>query len=414
MIGSGVQLAGALGLVSLAALYAVSGDWQLFWRLVVSTVSGGLRSDAMLAIPLLTLMGVFITRSGAATEVFWAVTRALRSVPGGAPLGAVVGSALNAFAAGGSTASVANFARIVYPELRRRGHDRAFSLGTLANASVLGALLPPSVLMAAWGVLAQRPAGAIFLAALTPALAVAVCLALCVIVVTRRTQAPHTGKMSARPAQAAGNVVGLVLIFATVFGGIALRVLNPAQASGAAAAIALLMALRKGMPLAGIIHGILVAARIVWPVLLLLFMALLYAQALAVTGAGAAIQTVLAGLHPVLGLTVMIVVWLVLATLLNAVSVLALTVALFAPVALGFGIDPFAFAVIGIIVVEAAQLVPPFGLLVYAAKAAADDDVVSVFDVFRFVLPLLAILLAGIVLLGSFPKFATWLPYILR
>jgi tripartite ATP-independent transporter DctM subunit len=414
LIGPGVQVAGALGVVSVVVLYVVAGDWQGAWRLIADAVAGGLHDDAMLAIPLLSLMGVFIARSGAAAELFWAVTRLLRNVPVGAPLAAIVGGAINAFAAGNSTIAVANFARIVYPELRRRGHDRAFALGTLVNASVLGMLLPPGVLMAAWAVLGQQPAGAIFLAALTPAFAVALCLGLCVVFVTRRTQAPHQGKMSARPAQAIGSVLGLTLIFGVFFGGLAARVLSPAQAAGVGAAIAMLMALRKGMPLAGIAHALRVTARFVWPVLLQLFMGLLYGQALSVTGVGAAIQDLLASFGPALGLAAVIVIWLVLAIVLNSISVLALTVVLFGPLATRFGLDPLAFAVIGVIVVKAAQLLPPLGLLVYAAKAAADDDIVSVADIFRFVLPLAAILFAAIVAIAIFPKVAIWLPYLVR
>jgi len=414
LIGSGVQVAGALGVVSVVVLYVVAGDWQGAWRLIAGAVAGGLHDDAMLAIPLLSLMGVFIVRSGAAAELFWAVTRLLRNVPVGAPLAAIVGGAINAFAAGNSTIAVANFARIVYPELRRRGHDRAFVLGTLVNASALGMLLPPGVLMAAWAVLGQQPAGAIFLAALTPALVVAFFLGLYVVFVTRRTQAPHQGKMSARPAQAMSNIVGLTLIFGVFFGGLATQLLSPAQAACVGVTIAMLMALRRGMPLAGIVLAVRVTTRFVWPVLLQLFMALLYGQALAVTGAGAAIQNLLASLGPALGLTAVIAIWLALATVLNSISVLAFTVVLFGPVAIRFGLDPLAFAVIGVIVVEAAQLLPPLGLLVYAAKAAADDDIVSVADIFRFVLPLAAILFAAIVAIAVFPKVAIWLPYLVR
>jgi len=412
--GSGVQVAGALGVVSVVVLYVVSGDWQGAWRLIAGAVAGGLHDDAMFALPLLSLMGVFIVRSGAAAELFWAVTRLLRHGPVGAPLAAVVGGAINAFAAGNSTIAIANFTRVAYPELRRRGHDRAFALGTLVNASALGSLLPPGVLMAAWAVLGEQPAGAIFLAALTPALAVALCLGLCVVFVTRRTQMPHQGKMSARPAQAIGNIAGLTLIVGVFFGGLAARLLSPAEAAGAGAAIAMLMALRKGMPLAGIVHAVCVTARYVVPVLLQLFMGLLYGQALTVTGVGASIQDLLGSLGPALGLVAVIVIWLALATVLNPISVLALTVALFGPLAIRLGFDPLAFAVIGVIVVETAQLLPPLGLLVYTAKAAADDDIVAVADIFRFVLPLAVILFAAIVVISIFPNVATWLPHFAR
>jgi len=89
-------------------------------------------------------------------------------------------------------------------------------------------------------------------------------------------------------------------------------------------------------------------------------------------------------------------------------------VALFGPLAIRLGFDPLAFAVIGVIVVETAQLLPPLGLLVYTAKAAADDDIVAVADIFRFVLPLAVILFAAIVVISIFPNVATWLPHFAR
>jgi TRAP-type mannitol/chloroaromatic compound transport system permease large subunit len=89
---------------------------------------------------------------------------------------------------------------------------------------------------------------------------------------------------------------------------------------------------------------------------------------------------------------------------------MALTVALFAPAAARMGIDPLAFAVVGVVTLEAAQLLPPFGLLVFTAKAAADDVGVALPDIFRHVLPFLTVMLVLVLILVAFPSIATWLP----
>lgn len=413
LIAFGVQIAVALGVVSVAAVYAVSGEWQAVSRLLVKTAYDGLRAEVFIAIPLFMLMGEFIVRSGAITDLYRATRRALRTVPGGALLAAGISNALYAFAAGSSTAGAAGFSRAPYGDLRRRGYDRALSLGTLAGASSLGLLLPPSVLMLAWAILGGLPAGAIFLAMFVPALLVVAGFAASVMLAGASHGARHEKDAGERPSRRWPSLVGIVLMFAAVLGGIGTRMLSPAEAASVGAAIGLVMALGKGMRPGAIVEAILVAGRASAPILLLIFAALIFAQALAVTGAGAAIQTMIAGLGPAPALAVMVSIWLVLATALEPLSAVALTVAVFVPVAGMVGFDPLAFAVLGVVVLEAAPLVPPLGLLAFAAKAAADDDGVAVLDIFRHVLPFLAVLLAAILLVAAFPKVATWLPYAL-
>jgi C4-dicarboxylate transporter DctM subunit len=409
LLAFGVQVAVALGVVSIAAVYAMTGEWQAVSRVIVTAAYDGLRTDALIAIPLFMLMGEFIIRSGAVADLFQAASRAFRAIPGGAALAGAIGNALYAFAAGGSIAGAAGFARISYGELRRRGYDRAFSLGTLASASALGMLLPPSVLMVTWGILGGQPVGAILLAALIPA--VLIVLGFAAVLVAGAPKTVPVEQAAASLPRALGSLVGIVLVFVAVLGGIGARVLSLAEAASVGAAIGLTMALAKGMRPGAIVEAILAVGRASAPVLLLILAALIYAQAVALTGAGPAIQAAIGSLGPAPGLAVMVAVWLVLATVLDSLSAVALTAALFAPAALVLGIDPLAFAVIGIVVLEAAPLLPPLGLLVFATKAAVDEHGVRVLDIFRHVLPFLAILLAAVILLAAFPKVAIWLPY---
>jgi len=411
LIAFGIQVAVALGVVSIAAVYAVSGDWQAVSRLVVATAYEGLRLEVFIAIPLFMLMGEFIVRSGAVIDFYRTTNRALHAMPGGALLAAGISNALHAFSAAGSLAGAAGFSRVPYGELRRRGYDRGLSLGTLASASSLGMLLPPSVLMLAWAILGGLPAGAIFLAMFVPALLIAAAFAGSVLIAGGSHGADQDKKNVERPSRPLASVIGIALVFVAVVGGVGTRVLSPAEAASVGAAVGLVMALGKGMRLAAIVEAILVAGRASAPILLLIFAALIFARALAVTGAGPAIQTMIASLGPAPALAVMIAIWLVLATVLDALSAVALTAAIFMPVAAMVGIDPLAFAVLGVIVLEAAPLVPPLGLLVFATKAAVDEDGVVVLEVFRHVLPFLAILLAALLLVAIFPKVAIWLPY---
>lgn len=420
LIAFGVQVAVALGIVSLAAIYSANGSWQEVSRLVATTAYDGLRADIVIAIPLLMLMGEFIARSGAVTDIFRAAGRALRGVPGGAALSAAVGNALAAFVAGSSAAGAAAFSRVSYGELRRRGDDRATSLGTLAGASALGMLLPPSVLMVTWGILTRQPVGAIFLAMLVPAVLVVVAFAVSVLVAgktptTSLITSPSTHpEPQAPPPRVWASLVGIALAFAVVLVGAGARLLSVAEAASLGAAIGLIVALGKGMRPGAIVEAILAVGRASAPILLLIFAGLLYVQALAVTGAGAAVLGAFGVFGAVGALAAMVAIWLVLVTVLDALSAVALTAALFVPAAAALGIDPLVLAVIGILVLEGAPLVPPLGLLVFTTLAAAGEDGVPVFDIFRHVLPMLAILLAAILLVAIVPKVAIWLPYLVR
>jgi len=413
LIAFGVQIAVALGVVSIAAVYVVTGEGQAVSRLLAATAYSGLRAEVLIAIPLFTLMGEFIVRSGAVTDLYRAARHALHAAPGGALLAAGISNALHAFAAGSSTSGAAGFSRAPYEDLRRCGYDRALSLGSLASASSLGMLLPPGVLMLTWAILGGLPAGAIFLAMLVPALLIVAGFAATVMLAGGSRGAGRDTKTVGRRSRSWLSLTGIALVFVAVLGGIGTRALSPAEAASVGAAIGLVMALGKGMRPAAIVEAILVAGRASAPILLLIFAALIFAQALAVTGAGAAIQAMIAGLGRAPALAVMIAIWLVLATALEPMSAAALTVTVFVPVAVAIGFDPLAFAALGIVVLEAAALVPPLGLLAFTTKAAVDDDSVAVLDIFRHVLPFLAVLLAAILIVALVPKVAIWLPYAL-
>lgn len=415
LIAFGVQVAIALGIVSLAAIYGATGSWQEVSRLVAATAYDGLRTDIIIAIPLLMLMGEFIARSGAVTDIFQATSRTLRHMRGGAALAATIGNSLSAFAAGSSVAGAVGFSRISYGELRRRSDDSATSLGTIASAAALGMLLPPSILMVTWSILTRQPAGALFLAMLVPALLVVVAFGVSVRgagTALNTSSAPKDGPPETSPPRVWTSLIGIALAVAVVIVGSGVRILTVAEAASLGAAIGLALAISRGMRPATIVEAILVAGRASAPILLLIFAALLYAQALAVTGAGAAFEAALASLGAAAALAVMIAVWLVLVTVLDALSALALTAALFVPAAATLGIDPLALTVIGVLVLEGAPLVPPLGLLVFTTRAAAGEDGVPVFDIFRHVLPMLAILMATVLLVAIVPNVVIWLPYL--
>jgi C4-dicarboxylate transporter, DctM subunit len=173
MVLMGVHIAVALGTASALGVYLVTGNFAIVERMLASTAYEALRDYVFAVIPLFMLMGEFIARSGAVTDVYKGINRGLRRIPGRLALATVLGNALFSLVTGVSIASAAAFSRISYPEMKRHGYRRTFALGTIAGSSCLGMLIPPSVLFIVWGILTEKSIGALFLAGVIPGLMVA-------------------------------------------------------------------------------------------------------------------------------------------------------------------------------------------------------------------------------------------------
>ena len=200
----------------------------------------------------------------------------------------------------------------------------------------------------------------------------------------------------------------------SVLGGIWFGIFTPTEAAGAGAFISLVMALAKGMRYRGIIDAILSVGRTSAPILLLLVAASLYSRTLAMTGVSNAIQGLFLGTEmlPWMILALMVGIWFVLGMVIDSISIMLLTVTIFEPIAVSLGYAPIAFAIIGIIAIEAGLLTPPFGLLVYTVKAAIqdEDDGISIMQIFRSSTPYWFVMLFGMLAIVNFPQIATYLP----
>ena len=173
LVAFGVHIAIALGITSVVGIYLITGNISVVQAMVASTAYEALRDYVFAVIPLFMLMGEFIGKSGAITDVYTGINRALRRLPGRLALATVMGNAVFSFVTGVSIASAAAFARIAYPEMKRHGYHRGFALGTVAGSSCLGMLIPPSVLMIVWGILTEQSIGQIFIAGILPGLLLA-------------------------------------------------------------------------------------------------------------------------------------------------------------------------------------------------------------------------------------------------
>jgi C4-dicarboxylate transporter DctM subunit len=435
LVAIGVHIAIALGMTSALGIFLVTGAdiyaFRTVQTMLAATAYEAIREFVFAVIPLFLLMGEFISKSGTVTDVYRGVNRMLRKLPGRLALATVVGNALFSFVTGVSIASAATFSRIAYPEMKRFGYRPGFALGAVSGSSCLGMLIPPSVLMIVWGILTEQSIGQLFAAGVFPGLLLMGLFLVYILAVA----VMNPDVVGGRGAQVAGpgpgeepeeevsttqfmiSLFGIIAVIVAVLGGIWFGVFSPTEGAGAGAFIGLILGLLKGMKWRDFIDAILSVGKTSAPILLLLVAASLYSRTLAMTGMANAIEGLFlgSGMEPWMIIAVMVLIWFLLGMIIDSISIMLLTAAIFSPIAVKLGFEPIAFAIIAIIAIEAGLLTPPFGLLVYTVKSAITDidPDMNVMTIFKSSTPYWILMLIGMVLIVQFPAIATWLPEIL-
>lgn len=412
-IGVGLAVSSALG------VWLMLGSVEPALAILGNTAYEAVRSEVFAVIPLFVLMGEFVSRSGAAGDLYRICDRTLRHLPGRLAIATIAGNTVFAAVTGVSIASAAAFSRIAYPEMMKVGYRQTFALGSVAGSACLGMLIPPSVLLIVWAILTEMSVGALFIAGVLPGLLLALMFAGYVVVVAVRSpeaaprfEAPLVAPSRQEVRSELTGGLGILLLIFLVIGGIWLGFFTPTESAGFGALGALLVGVIKGMRLRGVVAALLDAGRTTAPIMFLLITAQMYSRLLALGGGVNYIQGLFldTGLGPVAIVALMILVWLVLGMLVDSVSIILLTVPIFAPLAATLGIEPLAFAIFGILVIEAGLLTPPFGLLVYTVKAAVPDPTASLSKIFIGSTPYFVLILLASLVVLLVPQLATWLP----
>jgi tripartite ATP-independent transporter DctM subunit len=362
------------------------------------------------------LLGDFVNRSGAAKDLYNLINHGLKAIPGRLAVATVAGNAVFAAVTGVSIAAAAAFSRIAYPQMRHHGYNRTFALGSVAGSACLGMIIPPSVLLIVWGIITEKSIAQLFVAGAVPGLILAVFFMIYISVVAtlKPEMAPKQAEGSLdevlSPAEIASGfgIGGLILL---VLGGIWGGLFTPSEAAGVGAAGAMVLATLKGMRGRQIAETVINAGKTAAPVMFLLLTANMYAKFMEVAGMSELIRATFETYQLVqIGIVlVIIVIWLLLGMILDSISIILITVPIFAPLTETF-FDPIAFGMLGILVIEAGLLTPPFGLLVYTVKGSVDDKSVQLSEIFKGSVPYWILMLVVMLIIWTTPEVATWLP----
>jgi tripartite ATP-independent transporter DctM subunit len=298
--------------------------------------------------------------------------------------------------------------------MRRYNYPQSFATGVIAAGGTLGIMIPPSTVFAVYGLITEQDVGKLFIAGVIPGL-----LAISMYVLTiSLISAVRPGYLPAGPratwterAAALRDVWATLLLFAFIIGGLYGGLFTATEAAGAGAGGAFIIGLARGrLSRAGIMRSLLETTRTTAAVFTVLIGAILFGYFLAVTQAPQKLTELLTGLG--LGrygvLTLMMLMYLVLGCLMDALAMIILTVPIVFPVIKELGFDPIWFGVIIVMTVELGLIHPPVGMNIFVIKSVIDD--VRISTIFYGVLPFIVTDLIRLVILIAFPILATWLP----
>lgn len=393
-------------------------------RFVAASANDAIRDYLFGVIPLFVLMGMLVSVSGVGRDTFDVFQWLLRRIRGGLGLATVAANAVFAAITGISIASASVFTKVAVPEMIRHGYNPRFAVGVVAGSSVLGMLIPPSLLMIIYGVLAEESIGRMFIAGVLPGIILALGFSILIVGMAylRPDMIGANGGLGTlvsehleTPRTAAVKFVPILILIILVLGGLYGGFFTPTEAGAVGAAGALVIALvRRRLSWKKLWNVLVETGYVSVSVLFLIIAASLYSRMLALTGMPAAVTEGIThlgmGSWGFLGAYVLIV--LALGCIIDSVSIMLIMLPIVLPIARTFGMDVVWFGVVTVVAVEIGLLTPPFGVSVYTVKSALNDPRITIRDIFAGAFPFVVMMFAVLLVIIAFPKLSTWLAYL--
>ena len=426
LIGFAAFLALAFLRVPMAFAMGIVGFFGVAYKLnfnVASAMIAQVTYETGLAytlsvIPLFILMGNFVAHAKMSEELYHAAYCFLGHRRGGLAMSTVVACAGFGAICGSSIATAATFTKVAYPSMRRYRYKDALAAGSIAAGGTLGILIPPSVIMVIYGIMTETSIGKLFAAGIIPGLAATVMLCLAVMWITWRD--PAAGPPAERHSwgerlTALRHVWPVIMLFVLVIGGIYFGVFTATEGAGIGAGGAFLFALARRALTWNMLIGVLIeSARTTSMLFMVIIGALLFANFVNYTTMPADLKSFVTqfNVHPSLVIAAICLIYVVLGTAMEELSMILLTVPLFFPVVTGLGYDAVWFGILVVIVVQIGMISPPVGMNIFVVKNLIRS--LSIADIFRGVTPFTVALVVLLALIVVFPGLATWLPGYMR
>lgn len=418
LIMKGFHVAIALALTSILGVWLATGDITTGILLAGKTAYNAINDYTYAVVPLFVLMGLFTNLSGASAEIYNSFHVLLRRVRGGLAMATVGANAVFATITGVSVASAAVFSKVAIDPMTELKYDKKLALGAIAGSSVLGMLIPPSLLFIVYGMLSQESVGKLFIAGIIPGIMLAViyCIGIYVMVTVK----PNLigSRDAERLAWSKDDIktifrpFGIGILVAVMLGGLYGGWFTPTEAGAVGACGALLLAIfKRKLNMSNLWKSLLETGHTSASVLLLLITATMYSRMLGVTGALSSINNFIKQLDtaPIFMVIIFLLIIILLGTIIDSISILLITMPMMLPFIYTIGFDPILFGLLVVVSAEIGLLTPPFGLVVYSMKSSLGTKA-TIEEIFIGTFPFVLMMMLLLVILLLFPGLATWLP----
>ncbi len=411
LLGSGIWIALALAGTGYVAMSLVNPTPGLFLASAYWESTG---SWTLAALPMFIWMGEILFRTRLSEELFNGLAPWVRRLPGRLLHVNILACGIFGSVSGSSAATCATVSKIALPELKRRGYDEGVAIGSLATAGTLGILIPPSIIMVVYAVAAEVSIVRIFIAGVIPGAMVMGLFSLYIVgwaILNPSKQPPAEPRMSfvAKLRQSA-QLIPCALLIISVMGSMFLGWATATEAAAFGVLGSLfLAAVTRCLTWRSFVDSLAGATRLSCMILFILAGAAFLTKAMALTGIPAALAAAVAAaeLGPYVIIAILTVVYLILGTALDGISMIVLTTSVVVPMVQHAGFDLVWFGIFIILLVEIAEISPPLGFNLFVMQTMTGKEQT---EIAWAALPFFAMLVVTVVLITVFPAIVTWLP----
>ena len=412
-----VPLGVAMGIAGVVG-FGVLANFMPAYTLLASETASAFTSQDLATIPLFIMMGGFASAAGLSEDLYRVAYALVGHRRGGLAMATIGGCAGFGAVCGSSIATTATFGRVALPPMQARGYAPGFATGTVAAGGTLGILVPPSIIMVIYAVLAEQLILTLYVAAIVPSiLAVALHFSAIAIYTRVRPMDAPAGELMPWNERVRELLRGwaVLLLILIVLGGISFGVFTAVEGAAVGAALAFIFALlRRSLDRETFKRTLIDVASTTAMIYVIIIGASLFGYFVAISKAPQEIIGAIsgAGLSMPAVMFLLMVMYLILGAVFDEVAAMVITLPFVLPLIKSWGFDPVWWGIINVVIIELGMLIPPIGMNVFVIHGIAPQ--VPLTAIYRGVTPYIASNLLRLAILLTFPALCLWLPAYLK
>ena len=414
----GMPIAFAMGLVGFVGYAVIRGLDPALFQLQNTPFTTFSASYPLTCVPLFILMGELVFHSGISSELYQTVHHWLGRLRGGLAMATIGACAMFGAVCGSSAATVATMGTVSLPEMKRFGYDIKLATGTVAAGGGLGILIPPSIILVIYGLIASQSIGRLFLAGFVPGVLKAILYMITIYTMCRFVPSlgPRGPKVTfTEKLVSLKSTAPILALFVLVIGGIYLGVFTPTEASGVGAFGAFIYAMgRRSLTRSNFFKSLLSTCRTTSFILLIVLGANILGYFLTISKLPRELAAVIYDweTNRYIIMAGIMIVYIILGCVMEGLSIILLTVPIIAPLIQQLGFDMIWYGIVMVTVVEMGLITPPVGINVFIVKGLAPD--VPMYSIFKGIIPFIIANIVFLALIITFPEIVTFLPTLMK